>query len=186
MAGRLRTWLSQADLATADAVIDLLCERGYIYSREGRLAHKDFVVALSDSHKRLSQQILARFLDGGFAPPSLDEVAAEFPKEKKAFKQTTDALISEGMLVVLSPQVCMHGQHYQAALCQFAQLAAQQDAVTLAQFRDALGTRASMQWRCGYFDRRASQKQGGQGYGLNRPLRLWGVQWGWRCLFLGY
>ncbi len=154
--------LPQADLATADAVIDLLCERGYIYSREGRLAHKDFVVALSDSHKRLSQQILARFLDGGFAPPSLDEVAAEFPKEKKAFKQTTDALISEGMLVVLSPQVCMHGQHYQAALEQFAQLAAQQDAVTLAQFRDALGTsRKYAVALLEYFDRRGITKKQG-------------------------
>jgi selenocysteine-specific elongation factor len=132
--------LPQTDTALADKVIDLLIRRGSIKGADGRVGNPGFEGTMGERHRQIGDVILKTLLDAGYAPPSYDETAQPYEREKKVFKQTFDALAGEGRIILLAPSAIIHAVHYDNALAVFKELAGKQAEVTLAEFRDALGT----------------------------------------------
>ncbi|MCL2399644.1 MAG: selenocysteine-specific translation elongation factor [Defluviitaleaceae bacterium] len=152
--------LNSVEQNIVDEIVTLLCTMGYIYNKENNLAHKDFKIAMSESHQKIQKAVLKLFLEAGYSPQSIDEIESMFAKEKKAFKQSLESLSKNGELVVLTPQIYMHSVHYKTGLDLFKEMAMAQETVTLAQYRDALG--ASRKYAMAlleYFDKKAITKK---------------------------
>ena len=132
--------MPKADQYISDGIIELFNKDGHVKIKDSRVAYKDFSPSLNDSHKRLIDGILKLYLDAGFSSPSLDEVEEKFPKEKKMFNQSFEALVDSGDIVMLTPQICMHKVYYGKALESFSQLAGKQGGVTLGEYRNLLNT----------------------------------------------
>jgi len=132
--------LPNADPMLSDRVIDELTKRNVVKAADGRVALTDFSAVMDEQQRRLSDALVKALLDGGFSPPSYDEMALLYPQSKKELKQTFDALVKEGTIAMLTPQICIHRSFYDRAFDAFKALVAQKPDVTLAEFRDSLGT----------------------------------------------
>jgi len=99
---------------------------------------------MNEQHRQISDAVIKILLDSGYATPSYDEIFQPYANtknanDKKIFKQAFDALIADGTVIMLTPQIIIHQSLYAQAMQTFKNLASQQ-LVTLAEFRDALET----------------------------------------------
>jgi len=133
--------LKGADQAVSDALLAALVREGKLKTAEGRYALSDFSVHLTKRQSALRDRILKLYQDAGLETPGLDEVYASFqPKEQADCRQVVESLVTGGGLVMLTPQICIHRGVYQEVSRKTAAFFAEQDELTLAQFRDLLGT----------------------------------------------
>ncbi len=156
--------ITDAPQGELDALINLLQEKGFVNIIGNFVFASGFKAKMSQSHQRLSGEICDLFLRAGFNTPSLDEVAAQYVKEQKTFKQTFDALIASGVLVALTPQIFIHADFYNKAFAAFSALAAQKGEVALGDFRDAIeSSRKYAMAILEYFDKKGLTKKEGEG-----------------------
>jgi len=127
------------DIALADKVTDYMVADGVLTAPAGAVALASFAVQFSAQQKQLMEKLDKLFLDSGYATPSLDEVSAQFAKEK-GFGQVLEAMINEGRLIKLSDQILYHAEVYERALAAVRAYAAQHGQVTLGETRDLLGS----------------------------------------------
>ena len=79
------------------------------------------------------------FKEAAYATPSLDEVSAQFAKEK-GFKQVLESMINDGKLIKLTDQILYHGEVYETALKLAMDFVAEHGQITLGETRDLLGS----------------------------------------------
>ncbi|MGN0664301.1 MAG: selenocysteine-specific translation elongation factor [Negativibacillus sp.] len=127
------------DIAVADKVTDYMVKDGVLTTPQGAVALASFAVQFSADQEKLMAQLEKVFLDGGYAVPSLDEVAAQFSKEK-AFKQVLESMITAGKLIKLTDQILYHVDVYQQALKLAMDYVAEHGQITLGETRDLLGS----------------------------------------------
>ena len=160
--------LPDAEQPAADKIFSLLAELGFIRLTDGAeaggksqyAARRDFNVSINETQLKIKNELTKIYSDAGFAPPAAEDVEASYEKNKKAYKQVFDALVKEGELVMLTPQIFLHRDVYGAAVVIFKRLASEQSEVTLGEYRDALGT--SRKYAVAileYFDRRGFTKK---------------------------
>jgi len=152
----------------AEGVLAELIADGMVKENGQAVAHKDFAVTVSADHSKIEGKLLSIYMDGGFAPPELKEVAEEFSKgqakEKKAFEQMFGALVSQGVLVALTPQIHLHKDFYNQALELFKTMATETSEVLTKDYRDRLGTsRKYAMAVLEYFDKKGITKMVGEG-----------------------
>ncbi|MCL2580776.1 MAG: selenocysteine-specific translation elongation factor [Oscillospiraceae bacterium] len=137
--GRL---LPGRDTATADRLLDALAAAGVFILKGQKAALPDFEPKGSESDQKLTERIETLFKEGGYAPPSFDEVYALYPspKEKNAAKKVLDALLAKGSLVLVSPQIAFHGEIFAAAQTEVVAFIEKEGEITLAQMRDISGS----------------------------------------------
>ncbi|MGD9559057.1 MAG: selenocysteine-specific translation elongation factor [Oscillospiraceae bacterium] len=126
--------------ALGEGLLNALKARGDIRYADGLYAAKGFAVELSADQQRIMQRLAQRYAEGGYAPPDTDEVMAEFAKEKVAAKRVLQAMVTEGRLVMLTPQIIWSGENYRAALEKLRAHAGEAGRFALADLRDLLGT----------------------------------------------
>lgn len=124
----------------ADRVFALYAEDGLIRIIDQKIALFDFTIQYTESEKRISEQIITQFRQAEFAPPSLEEIYALHPKEKALMKRVTDALIDEGILQPTAPQMLFLTESVEKAWASLAEFAREHGRITLAEFRDIIGT----------------------------------------------
>ena len=84
------------------------------------------------------------------------------PKEKEDCKQVLESLISSGQLVMLTPQLYYHHQTFDRVLEQTRAFFAEKEELTLAEFRDMLGTSRKYELAVlEYYDRNKMTKKEG-------------------------
>jgi len=130
----------QTEQAHADYLIDFCQTLGYINKTEGGIAHKDFNVKVNEKQQKMRDMILKQFYDGRFSPPDLPDIELTYAKDKKVFKQVLDNMIASGDLILLTPQILIHGEFFDASVTTFVEEVAKNGDIALAQFRDKLGT----------------------------------------------
>ncbi len=128
------------EISLADKVLALFEEDGQIVSRGACIALATFTVSYSEEEAKMAAHIERLFLDGAFAPPSLDEVLAHYPKNKTGAKRVFDSLLDSGVLTLAASQIFFHSEHMQKAQAQTKAFIEQNGSITLAQFRDLVGT----------------------------------------------
>ena len=160
------------DQHVTDRVAELLGELKFVRIDGAFVANAGFRVSVSGGQARIRSEIVKIYSESGLTPPSVGEIALKFEKDKKTFGQVFEALIKEGELVALTPQICLHRDHYLWASEEFTRLAENKNEVTLGEFRDALGT--SRKYAVAileYFDRRGFTKKTGDARTLGgRPV----------------
>ncbi len=124
----------------ADKVLALFEEDGEIVLKEQKVALAGFKIEYSEKEAQLAAEIERMFLAGGFSPPSLEEVLAHYPKDKPTAKRVFDALLESGTLTLASAQIFFHTSLVQKAQEETRVFIKENGSVTLAQFRDLVGT----------------------------------------------
>ncbi len=138
----LRSKLSfKTDIATADKLISILLEDADRFALvDGRVKLAGFTVTYNEAQKRIHQKLTETYLQAGFSVPSMEELAALFPKDKVAFTQVYEALISDGVLITVAPSISFHADHYRTALSKLAEHLGANPQITLGEMRDLLNT----------------------------------------------
>ncbi len=127
------------DIATADKVTELMIADKVVTLAQGSVALKSFAVKFNALQEKVLGKLENIYRDGGFAPPSLDDVAKEFAKEK-SFKQVLEAMVNDGRLIKLTDQIIYHADVYEKALKLAQDFVAEHGQITLGETRDLMGS----------------------------------------------
>ncbi|MCL2575636.1 MAG: selenocysteine-specific translation elongation factor [Defluviitaleaceae bacterium] len=149
-------------------VFTALSDCGFIRQNGQIIADIDFKPTFSETHAKIEQELLKMYADGGFSPSDFKEVADKYSqgqaKDKKAFEQTFAAMLSQGKLIAITPQIHLHNEHCDAALAIFKEMAAQGGEVLTKDFRDKLDTSRKFAMAIlEYFDKKGITKMVGEG-----------------------
>ena len=127
--------------AVSDAILAALAREGKIKAVADRYALADFTVHLTKKQTAIRDRILQAYRKAGLETPGLDDIYAMFEaKEQLDCKQVVESLVSGGGLVMLTPQICVHREVYEDVCRRTAAHFQAEPELTLAQFRDMLGT----------------------------------------------
>ena len=132
--------LKGLDVPSCDGIFALLEQAGRIQTTSQQVALAGFEVQYPPKLKKLRDQVEEIYRQAGFEVPSVDEVYQKFQGDKEACKQVVQAMLSEETLILASPQLFFHRDNYEKALSLVREHFAHNETMTLAQFRDLLGT----------------------------------------------
>ena len=131
----------KADANACEGILSLLEGDGIIKRKNELVALYDFEVKFSPRHKNIMGRIMKALEEGAYAPPSVDEIYKLFtPKEKDDCKMVFTALLNDGNIVLVAPQMVFSGDNYKKALDMLYKHFEKEDTITLAQMRDYLST----------------------------------------------
>jgi len=155
--------LPRVALPVADGVLAALAAEGKIRRVADRYALSDFQIRLTKRQNNIRDRLRKIYRDAGIEVPGTDEVMPMFDtKEKEDVRQVLESMVSSGDLVLLTPQIILHAdaynRMYQAARDWFAE----NETLTLAQYRDLLNTsRKYALAALEYFDKNKMTKKDG-------------------------
>lgn len=127
------------DTKKGDVLLNELLKRGIITASGSTVAAAGFSAQYSDAHSGMRETMLKTYLSAGFEAPSTDDVLAQF-KDKKQAKQVLSDLFKDGTIVKLNPGAYLHKDYYEKAMALLRSHYASHDTMSLAEFRDMLGT----------------------------------------------
>lgn len=153
------------DAALCDGIIALLAQCGALRPDGVRVGLPDFEVVFTPHHKRLAGRIEAFYEAGGFAPPDINALYAQFPKkEQEVCRQVVDALLACDALIMISPQILFARSYYDRAESLMRAHFQTESLLTLGQMRDLLGTsRKYALAMLEYWDRMKMTRMAGEG-----------------------
>ena len=128
--------LPEVRIADVDALLDHFIEKGSIKEVRGLISIASFKVEAGEKLQKLMDAILAQYKKAAYAPPATDDVIGG---DKQA-AQVLDAMLADRLLVRLDAQIYMEAGCYDQALQTAMDLIDKNGTVTLAEYRDALGT----------------------------------------------
>ncbi len=131
--------LARAPIQLSDRVIDELVKLGYIEDRAGDIALSNHSADLSPREQQLVEELSARFEAEAFSPSATDELIAEYSKKDK-LDQILSRMVNDGILIRLTDQILMHHKAVEKALAQVKKDISERGSVTLADFRDEIGS----------------------------------------------
>lgn len=135
--GRL---LPKREISLVDRILSYFEQNRLIIAVGPKLALSDFQIVYTEDEKKVSERIVSALRENEYAPPSLEELFAMFPREKMIVKRVFDALLDSGVLVMTSGQVFFLSESVEKAWQALAQFIATHGQITLAAFRDIIGT----------------------------------------------
>lgn len=127
------------DSRKGDVLLNELMKRGIINAVGSTVALAGFEAQYSDAHAGMRRAMLKTYTEAGFEAPATDNVLGMF-KDKKQSKQVLMDLVREGSLVKLNPGAYLYKEHYEKAMELMRSHFAAHDTMSLAEFRDLLGT----------------------------------------------
>lgn len=131
--------LPQADIAQVDALIDHFIAQKAMKEVRGLISVQSFKVELGEELEKLTAELEKWYREAAFAPPATDEVTEKYKKHKQ-IAQVLSAMIGDGVLVRLDAQIYMHRRQRRAGGTGLPRRHGQSGQMTLAEFRDLLGT----------------------------------------------
>lgn len=131
----------RVERACADAVLACLVREGKLRQEADSYALASFSVHLSRRQSAVRERLLERYREMGFEPESVERVYAQFTQSERAdCRQVLESLVSGGELILLAPQLYLERGAYDRACATLRTWFSVHGELTLAQFRDALGT----------------------------------------------
>lgn len=116
---------------------DLLAQRmakeGTIIIQGSLAKLPDFEVAYTAKQSKIRKELEMRLKEGGFSPETMKELAPD-----KGSQEVLGSM--DDVVVRLSPEIIMHREFYDKATTRMLQLTKAQGKISLAEFRDLLGT----------------------------------------------
>ena len=101
----------------------------------------DFTVRYTRRQTALRAELLALYRAADLRPERTDRVLARFDaKDRAEAERVLESLLTGGELIALAPRLCLHREVYVCACALVRAYFADHEALTLAAFRDLLGT----------------------------------------------
>ena len=136
----LRTALfPRLEAGPAERILERMAADGSLVAAGRCLALPGFAVNFTPEQEALKQKLLSACRKELFAPPERSQLVAELGRVKD-YQKVLDYLTDEGDLISLEPDLLFSREAIEQAERLFRGLAAGNAEVTLAQFRDAIGT----------------------------------------------
>lgn len=130
----------KADTAVTNAIINELCREGILRLNNSRVALSGFEVRFTKRQRAIRERLEKEFRNAGYETLPPDEIAGMFlPNEKSDCIQVFESLVSEGELIMLTPQICWHRETFNNALAAAEEHFRTNSELTMPQYRDILG-----------------------------------------------
>ncbi|MBQ4468364.1 MAG: selenocysteine-specific translation elongation factor [Firmicutes bacterium] len=136
---RLLKELRTEDRKAGESILDLMKERKVLKENSGLISLYDFKIKESPEMVKLRERILKKYREAGFEMPTLDMILSS-EKDKKNAGHIVESLAEEGDLVRLDFQYYMARDDYDKAMKALMDHIGNNGRITLAEFRDILGT----------------------------------------------
>lgn len=125
----------------ADALLAIFVREGKLRFAAERYALADFTVRYTRRQTALRAELLALYRAADLRPERTDRVLARFDaKDRAEAERVLESLLTGGELIALAPRLCLHREVYVCACALVRAYFADHEALTLAAFRDLLGT----------------------------------------------
>jgi selenocysteine-specific elongation factor len=111
-----------------------------VVTEKNLLRLKDFSIALTSSEETYKGKILEALEEGGFQPPSREELAATLQMDQKHISDILNILAKEGSTVRISETFFIPDRVYQEMMARLRGFFATKKEMTVADFRDLLNT----------------------------------------------
>jgi len=129
------------DTAESNAILKIMQENGTIKLSGNAAALPDYTIIYSPAQNKIHAKILSELTTSVYDVKSPEELSTLFSKnEKRDFEQVFESMISNGDLIMLSPQVYWLNSNYDKAIGLIKKHFENKDDITLAECRDILGT----------------------------------------------
>ena len=125
----------------ADALLALFVREGKLRFAAERYALADFTVRYTRRQTALRAELLALYRAADLRPERTDRVLAHFDaKDRAEAERVLESLLTGGELIALAPRLCLHREVYVCACALVRAYFTDHETLTLAAFRDLLGT----------------------------------------------
>lgn len=128
-----------ADRKIVEDLMLVMEEEQVIRSSGQTVCAYDFKITYSAEMQKLRDRIYKAYKDGRYEMPTVDEILRD-EKDEANSRHLIAAMASEGALVRLSHQYYIEKEAYDSALSQLMNKLTEDGSITLAEFRDMLGT----------------------------------------------
>jgi selenocysteine-specific elongation factor len=157
-----------AGQAAADSLLNILEEQKFVVRELGHIRLSGFKPQVNEAENELIDKLRGLYLAYGLTPLVTSAVdPALSPDGERRRQAAFAALIRRGELVRLDDSYCLHKIYYDQAWQKFKDMAADQAAVVVGQFRDELGTSRKVAVALlEYFDKMGLTKPAGEGRAL--------------------
>ncbi|MCR5576824.1 MAG: selenocysteine-specific translation elongation factor [Oscillospiraceae bacterium] len=135
----LRERVFAATPKTSDAFFEYFEKAGGLRRSGSFVAHSEFESAFSPEQTAMQEKLGQMYRDFGKEPMSNAELAEQFAKQPKLFRQVQARMHQDGTLMALNPNVSVTTEAYEDALRILNEMFAQNPQLTLADYRTALG-----------------------------------------------
>jgi len=145
-------WLG--DAALVDAILEKMQAAGRVKLTATKVSLAGHGPQLSRGEQQLYQQIVERYREAGFQPPSVDEVQQEAVKHRDAVPQLVALAAAEGELVEFAQDFYLHAEHEAHLRDRLAEEIHERGGLTVSEIREILDTtRKFAVPLCEYLDR---------------------------------
>ena len=132
---------AKLDITKCNAILQRLVSEGKLKTAAERYALADFTVQLTKKQRSIKDKLGKIYSAAGFESPTNEEVISQFaPGDKGDVKQVIDNMISEGLIVMLAPGVCIGRDAFDTVCVKTKEYFSTHSELTLADFRDMLST----------------------------------------------
>jgi len=136
---QLELKLGQKDKKSLNDIIFRMTEEKKIKDIGNRISLFDFEIKESKEIIVLKNRIMKRYEEAGYEMPTLEEILAN-EKDKNNVKHIVEILAEQGKLVRLDYQYYINRRAYEDAINGLREKISSDGKITLAEFRDLLGT----------------------------------------------
>ncbi|MBQ1430999.1 MAG: SelB C-terminal domain-containing protein, partial [Firmicutes bacterium] len=136
---RLGEELRLSENKALDEIIAMMSEDKVLKEASGKVSLFGFGVKRSPEAEKLRKRVLGKYRASVYEMPTVDEVL-ENERDKVNVRHLIDSLVEEGELVRLDPKYCIDSGAYEKALSIIREHIAKNGKITLAEFRDLIGT----------------------------------------------
>lgn len=127
------------DARLAEELVGLLAAENVIAAGAKTVALAGFEISYSPQMEAMRQRILGLYAEKRYEMPTVDEVL-KTEKDQNNARHIIDALVAGGQLVRLNYQYCIDRTAFDEALTGLKEKIAKDGQITLAEFRDMIGT----------------------------------------------
>lgn len=127
------------DAKRIELLMKFLISKGQLLDSGTLIAYKTFKVEFSEEQLKIKNRVEGCYKEAGFEVPLLEDVL-KVEKDKKIAKQVVEALVTQEVLYKIDYQYFMHKTHWEKAMALMKDGIAQNGRITLAEYRDLLGT----------------------------------------------
>ncbi len=124
-----------------DAILRIFADEERVRIAADVVSLFEFKVQLTKNQKNVYSKILNEYTACKFEVPNSDDVLAAFtPRDRDDAKKVFESMISSGVLISLTPKLCISKEYYDVALMKMLSHFKENEELSLAQFRDMLET----------------------------------------------
>ncbi len=122
-----------------ELLVNALSEQGTLRDEGNLITSASFTIQFTEEQVKIKDRLEKIYLKAGYEIPEVDEVISR-EKDKKIARQMIEVLASQGTLYKLNYQFFMHKDYWEKVLDIVLDALEKQGSITLAEYRDLLGT----------------------------------------------